>query len=62
MTGRVLVDLFAQYHFDKHWSAALNVNNIFDKKYYQTVANTNPSGGNYYGEPHNFLLSVRYSY
>ena len=60
--GRVLVDLFAQYHFNKHWSATANINNIFDKKYYQTVANTNPSAGNFYGEPRNFLLSMRYSY
>jgi len=60
--GRVLVDLFAQYHFNKHWSATANINNIFDKKYYQTVANTNPSAGNFYGEPRNFLASVRYSY
>lgn len=60
--GRVLVDLFAQYHFNKHWSAALNINNVFDKKYYQTVANTNPSAGNFYGEPRNFLGSIRYSY
>lgn len=60
--GRVLVDLFAQYHFNKHWSATANINNIFDKKYYQTVANTNPSAGNFYGEPRNFLVSMRYSY
>jgi len=58
--GRVLVDLFAQYRFDKHWSATLNVNNIFDKKYYQTVGYS--SYGNWYGEPRNFLASVRYSY
>jgi len=60
--GRVLVDLFAQYHFNKHWSATLNVNNIFDKKYYQTVTNDNPGAGNFYGEPRNFLVSMRYSY
>ncbi len=60
--GYVLVDLFAQYRLNKHWAATLNVNNIFDKKHYQTVANTNPSAGNFYGEPRNFLASVRYSY
>ena len=60
--GYVLVDLFAQYCLNKHWAATLNVNNIFDKKYYQTVANTNPSAGNFYGEPRNFLVSMRYSY
>ena len=29
--GYVLVDLFAQYRLNKHWSATFNVNNVFDK-------------------------------
>lgn len=60
--GRVLVDLFAQYRFDRHWSATLNVNNIFDKKYYDTLTWANPNGGNWYGAPRNFLMTMRYSY
>ena len=59
-SGYVLVDLFAQYQFNKHWSATANINNIFDKKYYQNVGVTNSS--NWYGTPRNFLLSMRYSY
>ncbi|WP_350283583.1 TonB-dependent siderophore receptor, partial [Nitrosomonas sp.] len=58
--GRVLVDLFAQYRLNKHWSATLNVNNVFDKKYYQTVGTS--SIGNWYGTPRNFLVSMQYSY
>jgi len=58
--GRVLVDLFAQYRLNKHWSATLNVNNVFDKKYYQTIGTT--SSGNWYGAPRNFLMSMQYSY
>ena len=58
--GYVLVDLFAQYRLNKYWSANLNVNNIFDKKYYQTVGGA--AGQNWYGEPRNFLVSMRYSY
>ena len=60
--GYVLVDLFAQYRLNKHWSATLNVNNIFDKKYYQTVTASNPGAGNWYGAPRNFLVSMQYSY
>ena len=60
--GYVLVDLFAQYRLNKNWSATLNVNNIFDKKYYQTVTSNNPGAGNWYGAPRNFLLSMQYSY
>jgi len=59
-SGYVLVDLFAQYQFNKHWSATANINNIFDKKYYQNVGVTNSS--NWYGTPRNFLLTMRYSY
>ena len=58
--GRVLVDLFAQYRFNKHWSATANINNVFDKKYYQTVGYTYE--GNWYGTPRNFLVSMQYSY
>ncbi|WP_319796572.1 TonB-dependent siderophore receptor [Nitrobacter sp.] len=56
--GRAVVDLFVQYQVDKNWSVALNVNNVFDKKYYY-VTDQNPYAGNYYGEPRNFLLTTR---
>lgn len=55
--GRALLDLFVQYRIDEHWTVALNVNNVFDKKYYQTVGQA--QYGNWYGPPRNFLLSAR---
>ncbi len=58
--GRVLVDLFAQYRLNKHWSATLNVNNVFDKTYYETVGDSRLS--NYYGRPRNWMASIKYSY
>ncbi|MBN9147726.1 MULTISPECIES: TonB-dependent receptor [unclassified Nitrobacter] len=58
--GRAVVDLFVQYKIDQHWTMALNVNNVFDKKYYQTVGWTDL--GNWYGPPRNFLLSARASF
>lgn len=60
--GYVVLDLFAQYRLNRHWSATLNVNNILDNKYYRSVTNNNPGAGNFYGEPRNFLVSMRYSY
>lgn len=45
------------YQFNKHWSAALNVNNIFDKTYYQTIGA--PGWGSFYGDPRNATLTVR---
>lgn len=45
------------YQIDPHWSATLNANNIFDKRYYQTVGTS--ANGNFYGEPRNLTLTVR---
>lgn len=47
----------AGYRIDPHWSLALNVNNVFDKVYYQTIGNH--SHGNWYGEPRSWMLTVR---
>lgn len=55
--GRAVVDLFAQYRVSRHYTVAFNVNNVFDKKYYQTVGSS--AGGNWYGAPRNFTLSLR---
>ncbi|MGE8642604.1 MAG: TonB-dependent siderophore receptor, partial [Achromobacter sp.] len=46
-SGYALVDLMARYQFNRQWSATLNLNNVFDKKYY---ASTNVYS-NYYGAP-----------
>ncbi|WP_066271897.1 TonB-dependent siderophore receptor [Hydrogenophaga palleronii] len=46
-----------QYRFDRHWTAALNLNNVFDKVYYKNVGSS--SGGNWYGEPRNVMLTLR---
>ena len=44
------------YHFSRKWALALNVENILDKTYYQTVSS--PSLGNWYGAPRSFTVSV----
>jgi outer membrane receptor for ferric coprogen and ferric-rhodotorulic acid len=49
-------DLRADYRIDAHWRAALSVNNVFDRVYYQTIGS--PIGGNWYGEPRGFLLRI----
>ena len=45
------------YDINKHWSAALNVNNVFDKTYYQTIGA--PGWGSFYGDPRNATLTLR---
>jgi outer membrane receptor for ferric coprogen and ferric-rhodotorulic acid len=43
------------YQISPELRAAINVNNIFDKKYYRTIGTTS---GNWYGEPRNAMLSL----
>ncbi|WP_347905693.1 TonB-dependent siderophore receptor [Pseudomonas purpurea] len=45
------------YRIDDTWSVALNGNNLFDKRYYRTVGTE--TFGNYYGDPRNFMVSVK---
>jgi outer membrane receptor for ferric coprogen and ferric-rhodotorulic acid len=49
-----VINLRAGYQIDAHWRAALSVNNIFDRIYYQTIGI--PAGGSWYGEPRGFVL------
>jgi outer membrane receptor for ferric coprogen and ferric-rhodotorulic acid len=51
-----VINLRAGYQIDAHWRAALSVNNVFDRIYYQTIGI--PAGGSWYGEPRGFVLRV----
>lgn len=48
------------YQIDETWSVALNGNNLFDKRYYASIGTE--TFGNYYGEPRNFMVSVKASF
>lgn len=43
-----------------NWNAALNINNLTDRTYYQTMGDA--GGGNWYGEPRSFMLTLRGSF
>lgn len=55
--GYTVFDLSAQYQINRNFTAGLNINNIFDKKYYRGAGSTYM--GNFYGEPRAVLLSIR---
>ena len=55
-----LWDARVGYRVNKHVSAALNVSNIFDKKYYRTLGSER--GSNWYGEPRSVMLTVQAQY
>ena len=57
ISGRAVWSAMVKYKINRNWTAALNVNNIFDKQYYRAVAGFN--NGNYYGDPRNAMLTLR---
>ncbi|MNP84925.1 Ferripyoverdine receptor precursor [compost metagenome] len=50
----------ARYDITKALSATVNVNNVFDKKYFSSLDPTFFTG--YYGEPRNVMFSTRYAF
>ncbi|MOA54525.1 Ferripyoverdine receptor precursor [compost metagenome] len=50
-----MVKLMSRYEIDKHLSASLNVNNLFDEKYYDNVGFYN---GVFWGDPRTVTLSL----
>lgn len=55
--GHAIYNAAVSHQFNRQWQAQLNINNVFDKRYYRSV-NT-PSHSNWYGTPRSFLLTVR---
>ncbi|BAV64085.1 TonB-dependent siderophore receptor [Sphingobium cloacae] len=55
--GYIVANATIDYKFNDRWSASFNLNNIFDKKYYQTLGTA--IAGSWYGEPRNFRLTLR---
>ncbi|MBH9303132.1 Fe(3+)-pyochelin receptor FptA [Pseudomonas aeruginosa] len=55
--GYALVNMRLGYKIDEHWTAAVNVNNLFDRTYYQSLSN--PNWNHRYGEPRSFNVSLR---
>ncbi|WP_049870502.1 TonB-dependent siderophore receptor [Pseudomonas cremoricolorata] len=55
--GYAVWNSMVEYKIDEHWTAQVNANNLFDKTYYQTVDASD--GGNWYGAPRNYMLTLR---
>lgn len=51
-----LASAFANYKFSDQLTGSLNINNLFDEKYYLNVGTFN---GIYWGEPRNVTLTLR---
>lgn len=58
--GRAVWGTQVGYQINPNLHAAFRVNNMFDKLYWQTIGDA--SGYNWYGEPRNFMLTLRAKY
>lgn len=55
--GRAVWSALLRVDIDRRWNASLNLNNVFDKRYYRALAGFN--NGSYYGDPRNLMLTLR---
>ncbi|WPP02440.1 TonB-dependent siderophore receptor (plasmid) [Pseudomonas sp. HR96] len=53
-----LLGLMGKYDIDSHWSAQVNLNNVTDRKYLQSVRYAQSN----YGDPRNVMASVTWKY
>lgn len=58
--GRAVWNSYLRYQMNAQWQLSLNVNNVFNKRYYTTIGNLVNSS--HYGEPRNVMLTVRGSF
>ncbi len=58
--GYAVAALQAAYRFNDHYRVALNIDNLFDRTYYEKVSY--PGRQNFFGEPRSVTLSLRASY
>jgi outer membrane receptor for ferric coprogen and ferric-rhodotorulic acid len=56
-----IVDLMAGFKVSENIDLRLNVNNLFDKKYYQSINSNTWNAFNVYGDPRNAMMTVRWS-
>jgi len=54
-----IVGLMAGYKLNEHWDGRVNVNNLFNTRYWQGIPNA--SGTGVYGDPRNLMFSVKWS-
>ncbi|NWO07815.1 MAG: TonB-dependent siderophore receptor [Alteromonadaceae bacterium] len=57
-----VVDLMASYDFARNWNATLNIHNVTDEKYIESLKKFGSSAQGYYGEPANASLAVSWNY
>lgn len=60
--GYTLFNASVAYRLDRHTTVSLVGNNLTDKVYYIPVSNRHRGGNNFYGDPRNATLTVKWTY
>ncbi|WP_437879785.1 TonB-dependent siderophore receptor [Pseudomonas sp. LRF_L74] len=60
--GYTLVDFMLGFKPTEHLDAQLNLNNAFDKRYYNSLSSSVTVPSNVYGEPRNLMMSIKYTF
>lgn len=55
-----LLDLMTSYKATENVDVRLNINDVFDKKYYQSIGTNTVYGSSHYGDPRNAMVTVRW--
>lgn len=50
----------AKYRINKQAELSMAVNNLFDRRYYETIGSR--SMGTFYGAPRNFAINLKYAF
>ncbi|QDF28011.1 TonB-dependent siderophore receptor [Halarcobacter anaerophilus] len=58
----VIANAMASYNINKNTNIQLNVNNIFDKKYYSGIGEGGGTNSMVYGTPRSAMLTVKYTF
>lgn len=54
-----VVGLMAGYRFNDHWDGRVNLNNVFDQRYWQGIPVA--TGAGVYGDPRNVMFSLKWT-
>lgn len=57
-----VADLMLAYRASEHLDLRLNIDNLFDKRYWRAIGSNTAYAVNQYGEPRKFVLSARYRF
>lgn len=60
--GYTVVGLMAKYRINKQAEVGLTVNNLFDRRYYESIGSFGPKLENFYGAPRNFAVNLKYAF